>query len=474
MENKKIKKILPEILFLAAVFVFLLCWAVIQPLNASPDEGMRYQIVEYIMKHGSLPHGGDPEIRNEFWGISYAFNPILPYILGAVLGKAASLFSAAEMAPVIAARLVNVIFGTATAFLTHKIGKRMFKTEAAGFFTVLVCFLPGAIFIHSYINTDSVAVFSTSWIILCWIKAMDKGWTKGVCIELGAALSVCALSYYNAYGYILCSVFFFCGSILFCEGKRWNYKKMFSLGILITCVIIICAGWWFIRNGILYHGDILGMSTSSEYAELYAREDLKPSNRMTPQRMGMRVTDMFFWIPGEWECNWLTTVAVSFVGAFGFLDIFMPKIWSAAYCLVYAAGILGMFFCIRKQFFVSGKEKEVRRRKDKSATTLFITIRKERRWDIKNLFHICMLIAMGIPFILLIKYAYSSEFQAQGRYLMPMLISFMYFITLGYENIMDKFVKKAVYRKWIYRVLSVGYIISAVAVYCLVFAPNYR
>ena len=68
MENEKIKKIVPEILFLAAVFVFLLCWAVIQPLNASPDEGMRYQIVEYIMKHGSLPHGGDPEIRNEFWG----------------------------------------------------------------------------------------------------------------------------------------------------------------------------------------------------------------------------------------------------------------------------------------------------------------------------------------------------------------------------------------------------------------------
>ena len=79
---------------------------------------------------------------------------------------------------------------------------------------------------------------------------------------------------------------------------------------------------------------------------------------------------------GEWECNWLTTVAVSFVGTFGFLDIFMPKIWSAAYCLVYAIGIFGMFFCIRKQFFVSGKEEEVRRRRDKSATTLFITIRK--------------------------------------------------------------------------------------------------
>lgn len=468
-----IRKKLPEILFLGAVFIFLLCWAVIQPLNASPDEGMRYQIVEYIMKHGSLPHGGDPEIRNEFWGISYAFNPILPYIMGAILGKAASLFSAAEMAPVIAARLVNVFFGTATAFLTLKIGKRMFKKEAAVFFTILVCFLPGAVFIHSYINTDSIAVFSAAWIVWCWIKAMDKGWNVKVCIELGAALSVCALSYYNAYGFILCSVFFFCGSILLCEGKRWNYKKMLSLGILITVVIILLAGWWFIRNGILYHGDILGMNTSSEYAELYAREDLKPSNRMTPQKMGMGITDMFFWIPGEWKCNWLTTVAVSFVGTFGFMDIFMPRIWSAVYCLVYAVGILGMLLCIRQQFFVSGKEKEVRRRRDKSGTTLFITIRKERRWDTRNLFHICMLIAMVIPFILLVKYAYSSEFQAQGRYLMPMLIPFMYFITLGYENIMDRFMKKEIYRKWTYIILSVLYIISAVAVYYFVFVPNY-
>ena len=84
-----------------------------------------------------------------------------------------------------------------------------------------------------------------------------------------------------------------------------------------------------------------------------------------------------------------------------------------------------------------------------------------------------MLIAMVIPFILLVKYAYSSEFQAQGRYLMPMFIPFMYFITLGYENIMDRFVKKEIYRKWTYIILSVLYIISAVAVYYFVFKPNY-
>lgn len=470
--NKRKEKIV-EILFLTGVFVFLLFWAVVQPFNASPDEAMKYQIVEYIMKYGTLPHGGDPEIRHELWGISYAFNPILPYIAGAVFGKAALIFTSAEMAPVIAARIVNVLFGTATAALTIKTGKKLFQKESSKVFVVLVCFLPGAVFINSYINTDSIALFSTAWIVWCWVKALKNGWGKGVCIELALALSVCALSYYNAYGFILCSVFFFAGSIMFCEDKSWNYKKMFSLGFLIIVVVVICAGWWFVRNGILYHGDVLGMRTSSEYAQLYAREDLKPSNRITPQSQGMSIWEMLFWIPGEWKFNWLVTVAVSFIGTFGFLDIFMPKAWSLVYVVVFAAGIAGVFFQIRRQFFVTGLQKSVRHAKDNAGDTVYITIRKNKRWDMKSYFHLCLLAAMVIPFILLVKYAYSSDFQAQGRYLMPMLIPFMYFITLGYTNIMDKFVKSQKVKRWISNLFCIVYIASAIGVYIFVFVPNY-
>lgn len=70
-------------IFVFAVFVFCLAWALAAPFDASPDESMRYQIVEFIAKHGSLPDGRDPEIRNANWGISYAFNhlPVLPVFL---------------------------------------------------------------------------------------------------------------------------------------------------------------------------------------------------------------------------------------------------------------------------------------------------------------------------------------------------------------------------------------------------------
>ena len=166
-KNTKHLEIIWEIVFLAAVFVFTLMWAMKAPFDASPDESMRFQIADYIMDHGSLPDGRDPAIRNANWGISYAFNPITTYIIAAAFGKITSLFTDSFTAVYRSMRLVNVIFGTLTAFFALKIGKRLFRKEAAWFFASLVCFLPGAVFIHSYINMDSIALFSSAWIIYC-------------------------------------------------------------------------------------------------------------------------------------------------------------------------------------------------------------------------------------------------------------------------------------------------------------------
>ena len=56
---------------------------------------------------------------------------------------------------------------------------------------------------------------------------------------------------------------------------------------------------------------------------------------------------------------------------------------------------------------------------------------------------------------------------------MPMLIPFMYFITLGYTNIMDKFVKSQKVKRWISNLFCIVYIASAIGVYIFVFVPNY-
>lgn len=472
-KNPEHFEIILEILFLTAVFVFTFMWARKAPFDASPDESMRFQIAEYIMDHGTLPDGRDPAIRNANWGISYAFNPITTYMITAVFGKITSIFTDSFTAIYMSMRLVNVIFGTLTAFFALKIGKRIFEKEAAWLFAALVSFLPGAVFVHSYINMDSIALFSTAWIIYCWVRAVQEGWTNKVCVQLAVAMSICALSYYNAYGFLLCSALFFVGMMLKCGKKQWNYQEMFKKGILMLGIVFVLTGWWFIRNAVLYDGDILGMSTSSQYAEMYAIEELKPSNRETPSSMGMSIYQMMMWIPGAWNHNWLVTVMVSFVGTFGHMDIFMPEVWSKGYLLFLFFGVIGNCFCLRKHFDVSSKKVSEEILKDERGVTVIKTYRHERVWNAENLMRLCMVLAAIIPCVLLVYYAYASDFQAQGRYIIPSLVPIMYFVTLGYDCLLKKLVRNAKIRKICFLAGTAAVILTSVMVYFVVYAPNY-
>ena len=101
---------------LVLLFGFYLLWAVTQPFNSAPDEYMRYQIPEFIYQHGTLPNGGDPSIRNPIWGISYAFTPILSYIISAGFMKMTSLFTTDPFALLMSARMVSILCCVGFAF----------------------------------------------------------------------------------------------------------------------------------------------------------------------------------------------------------------------------------------------------------------------------------------------------------------------------------------------------------------------
>lgn len=63
--------------------------------------------------------------------------------------------------------------------------------------------------------------------------------------------------------------------------KKEIWKVFWKKGFLILGIVLILAGWWFVRNYFLYDGDILGLKTQEQYAEHYAMDILKPSNRRT-------------------------------------------------------------------------------------------------------------------------------------------------------------------------------------------------
>ncbi len=424
--------------YLVLIGLFLFAWAVIQPIEFSPDEQMRYRVVDYIFRHNALPHGGDPEVLDPSWGISYAFYPMLSYMVSYVFMKLVSIFTNNSHAILVAARMAEVSFGVGTAYFTMKIAKRAFDGPYRRMFVCLVTLLPGAFVLFTYVNCDGLSLLATAMLIYAWVLGLTDGWSKRTCLFTGVGVSVCALSYYNAYGVILATIVVFVLSILFCGEKRWNFKKMFARGLLITGVFVSLAGWWFVRNYLLYDGDVLALDVTTEYAEKYAEEARKPSNSYTFQENpNVNVIDMLYYQAVNHPHNWTMMVYYSFIGAFGYMNFWLPEWIGKVFMVFFLIGLLGVLmqlrrlFYLRKTFFdeeklLCGKKVKVR------------FFYRPDRWQKQGVFHIGMMITLIIPNLLNIYNSYVQDYQPQGRYSMPMLIPLMYFMTLGYRRLFGK------------------------------------
>ena len=96
-----------------------------------------------------------------------------------------------------------------------------------------------------------------------------------------------------------------------------------------------------------------------------------------------------------------------------------------------------------------------------------------KKWSDKGIFHLMMVLLIIIPVILYMYYVYYSDNQAQGRYLMPALYPLMYFVTLGWNNILKKVIKNGKVRSWVYRVAIALLVISPFACWAFLVVPFY-
>lgn len=62
----------------------------------------------------------------------------------------------------------------------------------------------------------------------------------------------CTLTYYNAYGYILCSIILCLISVIL---NKMKTKQIIQKVLIVAIMAFLVAGWWFIRNAIIYNGD---------------------------------------------------------------------------------------------------------------------------------------------------------------------------------------------------------------------------
>ncbi len=410
------------IIYILGFLVMALSVALFQPLADvppffpnPPDEHARYLVPKYICEHGVIPTGFEEEIRIPSYGFSYALYNAFPYIIQGYVMRFVSLFTDSEVALLYAARGVNVFFGMLMAAVVYLIGRRLFRDRRFRWvFCFAVTYLPENIFVHTYVNTDSCCMLSTAMIFYALVCSYQDGFTRANRLWLSGGIILCALSYYNAYGYILSSILLFLTYFLNKKDGHWTYdwKKMLKQGCFISTVVLLGIGWWFIRSYIVLDGDLLGLKTRRLMAEQYAIELVNPLTMNTFRDMGYSVWEMMS------EKNTLKEALYSFIAVFGSMSIYGSQWTYRFYKLLFALGALG---CV---YYLADRK-----------------CREKLGWK-KVFFHINMWFCILMPLFLMIYYSYTTDYQHQGRYVLPALVPLMYYSVRGIQKLSGLRIKK--------------------------------
>lgn len=428
-----------ENIFIIFCFVIFTIWAVVQPFNSCPDEAMRYDVIKYVFEYNKLPHGGEESLLNPIWGFSYAFLPYLSGLISVLFMKIISLFTMNDQILVIAARMASVCFGTITVYYIVKISNKLFENIYKWLFIILVSCLPQFVFLSSYMNNDILALMSVVMIIYYWIEGHENRWNMKSNIGLAVSVAICALSYYNAYPFILFSIIFFIWSNINNNEKKSIIIKKF---MTVSIIVFILSGWWFIRNAIIYNGDFLGMKTMTEYSNIYAREDIKPINHLTPLKQNFSIPFTLI------KQGWIKDTYKSFLGVFGYLSINMYNWMYIFYTIIILLGIL---------FF---------------AYSLF---KKKDRINYISIIYLYAFLSSVFVVLLSFYRSYTVDFQAQGRYIIECLIPLAIFVTEGFKYISEILDNKFKYiiKKSIVIISGICVLISIVCLLSIII-PAYK
>ena len=148
--------------------------------------------------------------------------------------------------------------------------------------------------------------------------------------------------------------------------------------------------------------------------------------------------------------DWIKTTLKSFVGIFGYRNIIMSSRIYQFYLILWGLGIIGCLINFKELFIYNKKEKN------------------------RYLLNYIFIPSIIIPIILSIYYSYTSDYQAQGRYIMGIIIPFTYFIVSGIKNILEKFIKSEKIRNIIIILIMVIIILIAQRALFGYIIPTYK
>lgn len=396
---------------IVSVFIFYLSWAMIIPFNNAPDEMLRFDIVNFILKYHQLPIAGNPALYYDANGVTYATTPYLPFILSSGLCMIAKLlhlpFEAFRVS-----RLVSVISGTVAVFFVTKISRKLFPDSFARYFTpILFAFIPQMAFISAYTNQDSFMVMLSSIIIYLWIIGIESNWNLRSVILTGTALGLMLLTYLNGYALILSTLLVVLLS--YKDIRSWAFARRL---ILCLGIMFLISGWFFIRNAAIYHGDFLGLHTMDVISQQKARIGYRPSDKEATLSTIGGFSELLF------NTDWPVSTFQSFWACFENMNVSLVVNY---YLFILLLNILA-FMGLSARFFEKIKTGV------RSLTACTVPI--------------ALTFTAVVAFALGVYYSLYSDFQPQGRYLFPGLIPIVLLMVYGFERVFQTKIKTVFYK----------------------------
>jgi len=277
------------------VFIFLgLSASVINPLHEATDELRHYRFVRYIATNWSLPVQGEtgcsvqghhpPLIyflgavatawidtgrdvcheppANDFWGYRYwevGSDNKNQYLHGE--DEAFPWHGEALAAHIV--RAINVLIGAGVVILTRQIGRAIWPSRPAMALgaVAFVAFNPMFLYMAGSINNDVIAALSgaaTTWACIRLLVDQD-GLSRRWGIIFGILYGIALLSKFNLIALILLVEV----AISWVAWRKRQWHLWWQVNATTLLLTLLIAGWWFVRNQVLY-GEPTGFEKMSQ------------------------------------------------------------------------------------------------------------------------------------------------------------------------------------------------------------------
>lgn len=395
-EGSKLRLTRTEIIYLLLCGLIYLACAIIfrNTYKYGPDEAYRINVARFIRDSAKLPSGLEPELRIGGYGFSYGISFYPPYLISAGLMKIASLFSASEGAEIVAARLSSVLFMSGTAYYAVRLARRAESGPLRWAFIVPMTLTPQIVYLGSYLNLEAYTLLSVMMILDAWFCCVNSAWDERSCVRLGIGLALCLLGYEFGWAFVPASALLY---VLWHLGRRpFPWKEFFRKGFFILILVILLCGWKFIRNAVLYQGDLTGL----QIRDWMRREFGIPA--LQAEAMGVRYTEGISLWDLLWKSDWLQSTWESMISVLGGMDVIADRWVYRGYVWILPLAAVG----------------------------LFVNLFREKRGPLV----ISSLFACAVTIFLSLYYSWTSDYQPQGRYTIYILPVLLFFAVCGLKK----------------------------------------